>query len=126
MLWYTEIREIHLTFAIASVLLFALRGLGRMAGAQWPMDDRLRALSVGVDVVLTIVGISLWGLLGLNPFVHTWLLAKFVLLTCYVVLGYAAFRQDRDIGALAFLGALLCVGLLVGVARSKDPFLGML
>ena len=45
-------------------------------GGQWALDSRLSVLVFGIDLLMTITGLSLWALLYMNPFLRdSWLLA---------------------------------------------------
>jgi uncharacterized membrane protein SirB2 len=50
-------------FVVASVSLFAVRGLGVLTGHSWPMYQVWRGLSVSIDVSLLSAGSKLWYLI---------------------------------------------------------------
>lgn len=126
MLWYSSLSEVHLYLAYASVIFFTLRALGVVFNIDLLKDGRTKVLSFGVDVPLTMTGISLWYQLGANPMYESWLAMKFFYLAAYIALGALALRaQTREGELLALLLALLSMGLLFGVATTKDPWLGL-
>lgn len=125
MYWYTGMLEMHRWLAVASVVVFALRALDVIARTRWLSEGTGKVMSVLLDVPLTISGLSLWGLLQLNPFVETWILMKFALLGAYVGFGALALRaRTREGELLALILALTSMGLLFGVAFTRDPFMG--
>lgn len=125
--FYSRIQELHILMAVLSMGLIGSRGLGILWGASWPLDSRLRTINGAVDVLLTVTGLSLWGLLDISPIHHGWLMAKLILLPIYALLGALAFDAERSIElkAVCYVGALICMGLIVGVSQTRDPWLGL-
>lgn len=123
---YPWLLPLHITLVTLSVTLFALRGLGVLAGQAWPMAGWARGLAPVVDSLLLLAGGALWWLLQLNPTQDQWLGAKLVLLIAYIVLGSLALRRapTRAARAMCFVAALAVVGFMVGIARAHHP-LGM-
>jgi len=120
MSWYPLLRHAHITLAALSVLLFFVRGLGVLAGARWPMAGALRAASVAFDSLLLAAGVTLAVLLQVS---QAWLPVKLGLLVAYIVLGSLALKRapTKAAKAASFVAALVCMGLLVSVARSRSP-----
>jgi len=120
---YPLIKNLHIGLVSCSGTLFALRGLGVLAGTAWPMQAWARRLSVWIDVLLLSAGVSLWTLLGLNPAREHWLGVKLMLLLVYIVLGSIALKRGRTRGqrALGYLAALAVFGFMVTVARAHHP-----
>lgn len=120
MSWYPWLRHAHIALAVLSVLLFFSRGLGVLAGARWPMAGAMRAASVVFDTLLLTAGVTLAVLLQVS---QAWLPVKLGLLVAYIVLGSLALKRapTRAAKAVCFVAALACVGLLVSVARSRNP-----
>jgi uncharacterized membrane protein SirB2 len=123
---YLWLLPLHIALVTLSVALFALRGLGVLAGQAWPMAGWARGLAPVVDSLLLLAGGALWWLLQLNPMIDRWLLVKLGLLPVYIVLGSLALRRapTRAARALCFVAALAVVGFMVGIARAHHP-LGM-
>ncbi|WP_310737519.1 SirB2 family protein [Inhella gelatinilytica] len=117
---YVALRHSHLGLVSLSVALFALRGLGALSGAAWPLRPAARGLSVAIDVVLLLTGVSL--AVGLQVS-QAWLPVKLGWLVAYIGLGSLALKRapTRAAKALAFVLALGCVTMLVGVARAHHP-----
>ena len=126
MFWYYEMQMLHVVLVVASIALFFVRGLGALLGAAWPMDDRLRTLGGGLDFMFTIVGLSLWGLLALNPVYYPWVASKMVLLLLYIYFANLTLRLTQSMGLrlLGFVLALVCLALMVQVSRTKDALAG--
>jgi uncharacterized membrane protein SirB2 len=120
---YGAFRQAHLAAVGLSLTLFAARGAAVLAGQSWPMRAIVRRTSVAIDTVLLGCGIALWKMLGLNPWRDPWLGVKIALLLVYIVLGSYALKRARTWRAKAacYGAALLCVGLMVGIARAHHP-----
>lgn len=126
LVWVPSIRQGHLALVVLSGTLFALRGLGVLAGARWPLHKVLRIGSVVIDTLLLVAGGTLWALLQLNPLRETWLGAKLVLLVLYVVLGSWALRRAGTTAARAafLVAALTVLATMVSIGWTRHP-LGM-
>lgn len=111
---------LHILLAFSSVLIFALRGAAAVGGAGWPQQSGVRLLSMLIDTALLAVGVWLaWRLQALP----VWLVVKLILLAAYIGLGVVVMRGGVGwLGrAAAYVGAMACVLLLVGVARAHHP-----
>lgn len=108
----------HIAFVIASVTLFAARGLGVLGGQTWPMRAVWRGVSVWIDVALLSAGSTLWYLLQFNPWNDHWLGAKLLLLLVYIALGSYALKRapSRAAKAVFFVAALSCVAFMASIA----------
>jgi uncharacterized membrane protein SirB2 len=113
----------HIGFVIASVTLFAGRGLGVLGRQDWPMRRVWRGLSVWIDVGLLSAGSTLWYLLQFNPWLDHWLGAKLVLLLAYIGLGSCALKRapTRAAKAVFFIAALGCVAFMASIAVRHHP-----
>lgn len=113
----------HIGFVIGSVTLFAVRGLGVLAGQAWPKRPVWRSVSVWVDVALLSAGSTLWYLLQFNPWHDYWLGAKLVLLLVYIGLGSCALKRapTRATKAAFFYAALSCVASMASIALRHNP-----
>lgn len=120
---YPWLLPLHITLVTLSVSLFALRGLGVLAGQAWPMAGWARGLAPVIDSLLLLAGGTLWWLLQLNPTQNHWLLAKLVLLIVYIVLGTLALKRapTRGAKALCFVAALALVGFMASIAMARHP-----
>lgn len=120
---YPWLLPLHVTLVTLSVLLFAVRGLGVLAGQAWPMAGWARGLAPVIDSLLLLAGGTLWWLLQLNPTQHHWLLAKLVLLVVYIVLGTLALKRapTRATRAVCLVAALAVVGFMASIALARHP-----
>lgn len=113
----------HQASVVASITLFTARGLGVLGAHNWPMLRPVRYVSVAIDTVLLLAGVSLWILLSYNPIVHSWLGVKLLLLVLYIALGSLALKRGRTQAARSgyFLAAIVCVLAMAGMALARHP-----
>ena len=113
----------HRTAVSLSIGLFLARGLGMIAGHEWPKQTLWRSLSVVIDIALLGAGASLWAILSLNPMHNTWLGLKLVLLMAYIALGVIALKRTSTTRTrvVALIAALTVVSAMVGIALARDP-----
>jgi uncharacterized membrane protein SirB2 len=121
--WVLPIRQAHLALVVLSGTLFALRGLGVLAGARWPLHRALRIGSVVIDTLLLAAGVALWSMLQLNPMRETWLGAKLGLLVLYIMLGRWALKRAGATAARAalFIAALTVFATMVSIGWTRHP-----
>jgi len=120
---YLPLKHTHVTLVTLSLSTFAVRGLGVLAGGRWPLRPVLRRATMAVDSLLLASGAALWALLGLNPLQQSWLGTKLVLLLLYIALGTVALKRGRRARtrAAAVAAALVCAGMMVGIALAHHP-----
>lgn len=125
--FYPQIKSVHVAMIMASGLLFALRGLGALAGSRWPLTWPVRTLSYAIDTTLLTAALMLLSILPWGLFANGWLVMKIGLLVVYVVLGYMALRpgRSRQWRIALFVLALLTYGWMYTIARAHHP-LGVL
>jgi uncharacterized membrane protein SirB2 len=121
--FYPQIRFVHILAISLSGSLFALRGLGMLAGARWPQAFVVRYLSYTIDTVLLTAALMLVAILPAAMFANHWLTVKLVLVAAYVVLGVFALRRGRSraIRTTCYVAALLVFATIVGIARMHHP-----
>jgi uncharacterized membrane protein SirB2 len=121
--FYPQIRFVHILAIFLSGSLFALRGLGMLAGARWPQAFVVRYLSYTIDTVLLTAALMLVAILPAAMFANHWLTVKLVLVVAYVVIGVFALRRvrSRTIRATCYVAALLVFATIVGIARMHHP-----
>ena len=122
--FYSEIRAVHIAAVLASVSLFALRGIGLFSGASWPKATPVKLLSYTIDTVLLTAALMLTTIVQQYPFIDAWLTVKVVLLVVYIAMGILAFRGpfSERTRMMFWAGALLVFGYIFFVARTHDPF----
>ena len=125
--FYFGIRSVHITCAVLTISLFAVRGMLMLAESPLLAHRALRWTPIAVDTVLLSTALMLMDIIHQYPFGTAWLTAKIGLLVAYMVLGSIALRYGRTkrIRVAALLAALVTVGFLVTVARTHQP-LGLL
>jgi uncharacterized membrane protein SirB2 len=125
--FYFGIRSVHITCAVLTIFLFAVRGMLMLAESPLLAHRVLRWAPIAVDTVLLTTALMLMGIIHQYPLRTPWLTAKIGLLVAYMVLGSIALRYGRTkrIRVAALLAALATVGFLVTVARAHQP-LGLL
>ena len=121
--FYPQIRQVHITAVCLSGALFALRGLGVLAGHAWPRNALLRYGSYTIDTVLLTAALMLLTILPGAMFANHWLSVKLCFVAAYIVLGIAMMRSRRGRGARAgfYAAALLAYGTAFGIARMHHP-----
>ncbi|NML13565.1 SirB2 family protein [Azohydromonas caseinilytica] len=124
---YFALKHAHMGFVYLSGSLFAVRGLGALAGARWAMLKPLRIASVLIDTLLVTAALLVLAALQFQPLGASWLWVKLALLPVYVALGTFALKRARSTGqrALYWLLALAVFGFMISVARAHHP-LGLL
>lgn len=120
---YPLVRHAHVGLVAVNGVLFALRGIGVLAGAGWSMRRPVRLLSQAIDTALLGAALLLLHLLQLNPFVIPWLATKLALLAVYIVLGSFALKRASSgrARALCFAAALSVFVFMIGVALAHHP-----
>ena len=123
----TQMGQIHVLLAWASVTLFLVRGLAFQFGARFAviaMDTRLQTLVFGIDLMLTVTGLSLWGLLYLNPLRDAWLGAKLLALVAYAVFAHMAMGKS-EFSILSYVAALLMLAYMMAASITRSAVLGL-
>jgi uncharacterized membrane protein SirB2 len=122
-LTYLLIKSLHMLTALATISGFVLRGYWMMSHSE-KLELRITRVAPHViDTVFLLSGIAMVWLLQLDAFSQPWLLAKFVGLIVYVVLGTIAIKRGptMQIRIVAFVSALAVFAYIVGVAMTKSP-----
>ncbi len=124
---YLAVRHLHITCAILSIGLFTVRGSLEMAGVRWRDFRFLRIAPHLVDTVLLSAAIWLAVTSQQYPFVQGWLTAKVLGLLAYICLGWVALKPRFSSGTrwAAFLGALMTVSYIIGVAMTRSSTWGL-
>jgi len=121
--FYPKIRSVHILMVLLSGALFALRGIGVLAGARWPMTLPLRWASYTIDTTLLTAALMLLTILPWAMFGNGWLATKLVLLVVYVLLGSLALGRGRNARTRAwcYASAVAVYLLIIGTARAHHP-----
>src|SRR5580765_7422178 len=120
---FVAIRHVHIACVVLSGALFCLRGSMRIANVAAANHRLLRLTSYVIDTTLLAAAVLLTIIVQRNPFLDAWLTTKVLLLVLYIVLGSLALKRARSRRAsvLAFGGALLTYGWIIGVAVTHAP-----
>lgn len=123
---YLAVKHAHMSFAVLSGALFALRGAWMLGGSAMLHKRWVRIAPHIVDTLLLVSALSMVFWSGQYPFAQAWLGAKVVALVVYIALGTVALKtgRTRRTRALAFAGAVLAFGYIVAVAITRQviPF----
>ncbi|MDH3747251.1 MAG: SirB2 family protein [Gammaproteobacteria bacterium] len=120
---YSALKLVHVACAVLTIAGFALRGYWMMMSSTLLAHRITRIAPHIIDSVFLLSGVAMLVLLSLNPLSQSWLVAKFVGLIAYILLGMIALRRGRtqSIRFIAFIGALLAFTFVVGVAITRSP-----
>ena len=121
--FYPQIKQFHIGIALLSGLIFAIRGVFALGGAQWPRAALVRWTSYVVDTTLLTAAAMLLTILPSGLFANGWLTVKLLLIVAYIVLGILALRPNRGRVArvVLFVAALLAYAQVYGIARAHHP-----
>ncbi|CAM5190817.1 Putative membrane protein SirB2 OS=Castellaniella defragrans OX=75697 GN=HNR28_000463 PE=4 SV=1 [Castellaniella defragrans] len=118
--FYVPIKNLHMTAAGLSILFFVIRAYWSVTGSGLLQQRMVRIVPHVVDSVLLVCGVILAAMIGPN---QPWILAKVVLLICYIGVGTFAIKRGRTPRG-RFVAALVAVALfayIVGVAVRHNP-----
>ena len=117
------IKSLHMITGVVTISGFILRGYWMVAQSDKLQLKVIRIAPHIVDTLFLLSGIALVWILQLNVFSESWLLAKFVGLIGYIVLGTFALKRGAtpQIRIITFVGALAVFAYIVGVALAKSP-----
>lgn len=123
---YPLLRGLHITCVGLSLGLFLLRGWWQWRGSPLRSSAWARLVPHVNDTLLLLAGIGLALTLHQYPFVAPWLTAKLVGLLLHIGLGIAALRNwlPGRMAGVAWCGSVAAFGYVVGVALTRDPWLG--
>ena len=124
---YATLKLLHQGSVALSIAGFCARLAGALAGAAWVRGRAARTLPHLVDTVLLLSALAMLWTLQLRPWAVPWLAAKIAGLLLYIGLGMLALRPGRPtaVRAAAGAGAVAVVAWIVGVALTKDPWVGL-
>lgn len=120
---YLIIKHLHVLAATITIAGFILRGYWMLSNSD-NLDRKItRVAPHVVDTLFLVSGIAMLVLLSMNPLTQPWLLAKFIGLLAYILLGSIAIRRGRtrEVQVIAFVAAVSVFAYIVGVALSKTP-----
>lgn len=120
------LKTLHVTAAVLSISGYFLRGMLMLFDSPLLRARAMRIVPHIVDTLLLASAVALAVRIHQYPLVHGWLTAKVLALIAYIVVGAMGLHYGRTkrIRALAFGAALLIFAYIVGVALTRQPFLG--
>jgi uncharacterized membrane protein SirB2 len=123
LVFYPQIKFVHVLCVVLSGSLFALRGVAMLAGWGLANHAGVRYLSYAIDSTLLTAALMLVTMLHQYPFVQAWLTVKILLLALYIVLGVFALRRGctRSVRGACLLAALAVFAFIASVAHAHDP-----
>lgn len=122
--FYPQIKWVHVAMVVASITLFAVRGLLVQLGRPGlAMAAATRYLSYAVDTTLLTAALMLLTILPGAMFANGWLAAKLVLLVVYVGLGTFALKRGRSprTRLACYMAALVTFAFIYSIARAHHP-----
>ncbi len=119
---YYMLKLAHVASVVISGSLFIYRYARLSMHPDQPLPKALKVLPHINDTVLLSCAIGMLTLIGLNPFTTPWLLAKFVALVLYIVLGMICMRSlsGSRRQAVSFVAAISVFAYIVLVGLSKQ------
>ncbi|MEE8496170.1 MAG: SirB2 family protein [Xanthomonadales bacterium] len=125
---YVLLKQVHVTFALASIIGFMLRWNWRISGSQLSQLRLTKTVPHIIDSLFLATGVALIFTINQYPLSTTWLTAKITGILVYIVLGMFAMsgKVSRPWRIMAFLAAVSSFAWILTVARLKSPwgFLG--
>ena len=125
---YFLVKYLHVGCVVISLSLFSLRGTLQLLSQPWRQWRLLRVAPHIIDTVLLGSGLWMAWRIGQYPFVDSWLTAKVLVLTGYILLGMRALGKNTPTSQRLpfFMAALLCASYIVGVALTRSPSWGLM
>lgn len=121
--YYPMFKHLHMTLALASLLLFIYRWSLALAGSDRLQQKWLKILPHINDTFLLLFGVLLAVALQLSPGQQPWLMAKLMALVLYIGLGVMALKRPaRGQKLAAGVAALAVFGYMVGAAITKSAW----
>jgi uncharacterized membrane protein SirB2 len=125
---YVLLKQVHVFFALASIIGFILRWNWKMGGSRLSQMKLTKTAPHVIDTLFLTTGVALAFTINQYPFSTAWLTAKITGLLVYIMLGMFAMSDkiSRPWRVTAFLAAISTYAWILTVARFKSPwgFLG--
>jgi uncharacterized membrane protein SirB2 len=119
---YFALKHLHVSFALVSGFLFAVRGIWMLQGSALARRRSLELASYAIDTILlsSAIGLVMWS--AQYPLAQTWLSVKVVVLLAYIVAGSIALKRGKTkaVRASAYVLALLLFAYILKVALTKQ------
>ena len=120
---YAALKLTHISCAVISYTLFAVRGIWMLRGSAMMQQALVRTVPHIVDTALLASAIALAVMTRQYPFVAPWLTAKVLALVLYIALGMVALKygKTRGVRIAAWIAAQAVFGYIVAVALTRSP-----
>lgn len=122
---YELLKLVHILCVLISGTLFIYRYVRLSNYPEQTLPTVLKVLPHINDTVLLAAAIGMLSLIGLNPFVTPWLLAKILALVGYILLGALCMRSRPGSRrqTMSFVAAISVFAyiLLVGISKQVIP-----
>lgn len=120
---YVLLKQVHVSFALASIIGFVLRWNWRMSGSHLSQMMLTKTVPHVIDTLFLTTGVALAFSIHQYPLVNPWLTAKITGLLVYIVLGMLAMsgKLSKPWRVTAFLTAVTTYAWILTVARFKSP-----
>jgi len=121
---YVLLKQVHVSFALASIIGFVLRWNWSISGSHL---SRLRLTKTAphvIDTLFLTTGVALTFSINQYPLANAWLTAKITGLLVYIVLGMFAMsgRLSKPWRVTAFFAAISTYAWILSAARFKSPW----
>jgi uncharacterized membrane protein SirB2 len=116
------LKNLHMTIAVISVLLFTFRFALTLANSNKLTLKWLKIAPHIIDTLLLGFGVALWIQLAINPVEQLWFAEKLFAVFAYIFTGYYTlkFARNRAMQIIGFFGAISWIILIVRIAISKE------
>ena len=120
---YGLLKSIHVICAAITITGFVLRGFWMLVDSPLLRHKLTRIAPHIVDTLFLLSGIFMLVIAAMNPLTQPWLLAKFIALIAYILLGMVAIRRGKtkNVRAVAFVSAIAVFGYVIGVGMARSP-----
>lgn len=117
------LKDIHVTTALVSIIVFNIRWIGHIRQARFMARRWVKIVPHVNDSVLLLTAILLALGLGQYPFTANWLTAKLVALIGYILAGMMALKWCQHLTGqiVSWLFAQILFVYIISVAVTKNP-----
>ena len=121
---YVLLKQVHVFFALTSIIGFMLRWNWRMSGSLLSQMKLTKIAPHVIDTLFLTTGVALTFTINQYPFSTAWLTAKISGLLVYIVLAMFAMsgKISRPWRITAFFAAVSTYAWILTVARFKSPW----
>ncbi|MDM7862134.1 SirB2 family protein [Alteromonas sp. ASW11-36] len=118
---YILLKQAHIVLAVTTLFSFIIRGYWMITDSSLLQHKWVKTIPHIIDTLLLSSAIALMIMAGFYPWVFDWVAAKILLLLLYIVFGTIALKRGKTKSQriLAFIAALICIGLIFKSALSK-------